>query len=78
MANERIASVTQRHEVVDELLDAYKLERPITDIIIGPADVCKMLEFKTIIRDTPMDIGIQVGFGCISKLLHPMRRGAFG
>jgi hypothetical protein len=55
---ERRATLSKRQNIAFTLLKAYKLERPATDIIPGPADVCEMHEFKTIIEDTPY--GVQV------------------
>lgn len=55
LQRERQAILTRRQKIVADLLMAYRLTRPITDIIPGPADMYEMHEFKTIIEDTPFD-----------------------
>jgi len=48
----------KRANVVVGLLKAYTLERPVNDIIPGPADICEMDEFKAVIKDTPDDVEV--------------------
>jgi hypothetical protein len=55
---ERLATLKKRQHLVRTLLKDYALERPADEVIPGPADVCSMDEFKTIIEDTPEDVEV--------------------
>ena len=55
---EQFARLRKRANVVVALLGDYALERPVNEVIPGPADVCDMDEFKTVIEDTPDDVEV--------------------
>ncbi|KIM79606.1 hypothetical protein PILCRDRAFT_549999 [Piloderma croceum F 1598] len=55
---EQFARLRKRAKVVVALLEDFALERPINEVIPGPADVCDMDEFKTVIEDTPDDVEV--------------------
>jgi hypothetical protein len=54
----RLAAFKRRQSLVATLLKAYTRERPITEVIPGPTDVCNMDEFRTIIDDTDVDVEV--------------------
>jgi len=58
LAVERFATLKKRQNLVAALLKAYAREWPVTEVIPGPADVCSMDEFRTIIEDT--DVNVEV------------------
>lgn len=58
---ERLTMLMNRQNLVAKLLRDYTLERPINDVIPGPADVCDMDEFSAIIKDTPDDVEVSEG-----------------
>lgn len=55
---ERMQTLKARYLLAANVLKTYTLQRPITDIIPGMADVCEMPPFKTVIWDTPMDVEV--------------------
>ena len=55
---ERFQTLRARHLLAANVLKIYALQRPITDIIPGMADVCEMPPFKTVIWDTPTDVAV--------------------
>jgi hypothetical protein len=55
---ERLATFKKRQNLIATLLKAYTRERPITEVIPGPADVCNMDEFRAIIEDTDVDMEV--------------------
>ncbi|KIM79642.1 hypothetical protein PILCRDRAFT_823182 [Piloderma croceum F 1598] len=55
---ERLATFKKRQNLIATLLKAYTRERPVTEVIPGPTDVCNMDEFRTIIEDTDVDVEV--------------------
>jgi hypothetical protein len=55
---EQFARLRKRANVVVALLGDFASERPVNEVIPGPADVCDMDEFKTVIEDTPDDVEV--------------------
>jgi hypothetical protein len=58
LAVERVDTLKKRRLLVIALLESYAQRRPVTEVIPGPADVYNMVEFKTIIEDTSMDVEV--------------------
>jgi hypothetical protein len=67
LAAERVVTLKQRRCLIITLLESYVRRRPVTEVIPGPADVCNMAEFKTIIEDTSLDVEV-----CSMSFRHAM------
>lgn len=78
LEKERIETLKQRHLVVADLFKQYSLKQPASAILPGPADVCIMPEFRSIIWDTPIDTKVDEkafahGIGRLPQLVEEWR-----
>jgi hypothetical protein len=58
LAAERVIAFKYRRNLVTVLLKDYEWRRLVAEVIPGPADVCSMDEFRTIIEDTDVDVEV--------------------